>query len=219
MKGGNYILEGMDKSTCIIFSLNEEVGALANALSIFKVRRESQAPVNSRFLNSFRWFTPEQPRESNAHRIQILQAKWSRVWVHRWASDWRRKCHQGHWRTTHELILHDYYLKELQRQLQYSFTPIYFHFSFPYSNPRQFLIQIADVTPWFPQKIRDLDKFADQILSYGSELDSDHPGFTDPEYRKRRKIMADVAFNYKQYKNIPPLLVSYNATMKLYSNL
>ena len=29
--------------------------------------------------------------------------------------------------------------------------------------------------PWFPRKIRELDRFANQILSYGSELDSDHP--------------------------------------------
>lgn len=40
--------------------------------------------------------------------------------------------------------------------------------------------------PWFPRRIRDLDRFANQILSYGAELDSDHPGFTDETYRNRR---------------------------------
>ena len=51
--------------------------------------------------------------------------------------------------------------------------------------------------PWFPGRIQDLDRFANQILSYGSELDSDHPGFTDPVYRARRKEFADIAFHYK----------------------
>ena len=51
--------------------------------------------------------------------------------------------------------------------------------------------------PWFPQHISELDRFANQILSYGAELDSDHPGFVDQVYRKRRKEFADIAFHYR----------------------
>ncbi|XP_046734867.1 protein henna isoform X1 [Diprion similis] len=57
--------------------------------------------------------------------------------------------------------------------------------------------------PWFPGRIRDLDRFANQILSYGSELDSDHPGFTDAVYRARRKYFADIAYHYKHGEPIP----------------
>jgi phenylalanine-4-hydroxylase len=54
----------------------------------------------------------------------------------------------------------------------------------------------TDVVPWFPRRIRELDRFANQILSYGAELEADHPGFTDPVYRKRRAYFADIAYNY-----------------------
>uniref|UniRef100_A0A3P8V2B6 phenylalanine 4-monooxygenase n=1 Tax=Cynoglossus semilaevis TaxID=244447 RepID=A0A3P8V2B6_CYNSE len=37
-----------------------------------------------------------------------------------------------------------------------------------------------DTVPWFPNDIQDLDRFANQILSYGSELDADHPVSSDP---------------------------------------
>jgi len=80
----------------------------------------------------------------------------------------------------------------------------------------------ASTVPWFPRHIQDLDRFANQILSYGSELESDHPGFTDPVYRARRTEFADIAFNYKHGTPIP--FVEYTAKEKgvwqeVYTNL
>lgn len=62
--------------------------------------------------------------------------------------------------------------------------------------------------PWFPKNVADLDEFANRICSYGAELDADHPGFTDPVYRARRKEFADIAFNYKHGEVIPNVTYS-----------
>ncbi|XP_038071751.1 protein henna-like isoform X2 [Patiria miniata] len=63
--------------------------------------------------------------------------------------------------------------------------------------------QDENTIPWFPRRIRDTDDFANNIMSYGSELDADHPGFTDDVYRARRKEFADIAFHYKYHTPIP----------------
>ena len=46
------------------------------------------------------------------------------------------------------------------------------------------------------------------VLDAGTDLESDHPGFNDPQYRSRRAELAEVAMTYKQGDRIP--YVDYN---------
>ncbi|KAL6077913.1 phenylalanine 4-monooxygenase [Balamuthia mandrillaris] len=52
---------------------------------------------------------------------------------------------------------------------------------------------------WFPRKIVDLDGFAEKTLEFGEELDADHPGFHDKEYRERRAEITRTAKQYRVY--------------------
>ncbi|XP_056131742.1 tyrosine hydroxylase 2 [Lampris incognitus] len=57
--------------------------------------------------------------------------------------------------------------------------------------------------PWFPRKIKDLDRCNLLITKYDPDMDQEHPGFSDPEYRKRRAFISELAFNYKMWDPLP----------------
>ena len=61
----------------------------------------------------------------------------------------------------------------------------------------------APVVPWFPRKLADLDQFSRSTLDAGVELEADHPGFTDPVYRKRRQEIAQIAREYRSGQDVP----------------
>ncbi|KAJ2817547.1 hypothetical protein IWW50_006131, partial [Coemansia erecta] len=57
--------------------------------------------------------------------------------------------------------------------------------------------------PWFPRKISDLDTFAEKVLEMGEELSSDHPGASDPAYRRRRMEIVQKAKEYRTGQPLP----------------
>ena len=59
------------------------------------------------------------------------------------------------------------------------------------------------VVPWFPTSLNDLDLCVQQTLDAGDDLESDHPGFNDEEYRNRRKEITNWANSFKFGDPIP----------------
>lgn len=57
--------------------------------------------------------------------------------------------------------------------------------------------------PWFPRKISELDSFSGKTLDAGAELESDHPGFSDQNYRDRREVIVGNAKAYRHGQLIP----------------
>lgn len=62
---------------------------------------------------------------------------------------------------------------------------------------------ITNKSPWFPRHASELDNCNHLMTKYEPDLDMNHPGFADKEYRARRKVIAEIAFGYKYGDSIP----------------
>ena len=70
---------------------------------------------------------------------------------------------------------------------------------------------IIDEIPWFPKTITDLNLIGRKVLTGGEQLSSDHPGFNDLTYLKRRDEIVQISnsYNMEHGENIP--IVKYTA--------
>ncbi|XP_074600559.1 phenylalanine hydroxylase isoform X2 [Brevipalpus obovatus] len=163
---------------CVFFSTKEKIGALAESLKIFKVSGISDQR-KERKMSLFFSFVKD--FEVNLSHIESRSSK-------RFQNDYEFLIEIDEASSNPKNV--EKAIEELRKDTQY--------------------IQIIarepkgkQSIPWFPAKKREIDAFANHILSYGAELDSDHPGFKDQVYRERRKYFADIAFNYKHGQPIP----------------
>ena len=65
--------------------------------------------------------------------------------------------------------------------------------------------------PWFPRSLQELTKIEQRTLSAGADLECDHPGFKDLEYRKRRQEIAEISVHHNCLSPEVPR-VAYTAT-------
>ncbi|KAL7552358.1 hypothetical protein ACHAWF_015595 [Thalassiosira exigua] len=56
---------------------------------------------------------------------------------------------------------------------------------------------------WFPRHVSELDLVANRTLDARTDLEADHPGFHDADYRERRAKLAKAALNHRMHHEIP----------------
>ncbi|KAH9380504.1 hypothetical protein HPB48_013945 [Haemaphysalis longicornis] len=163
-----YIMEPKavnSSANSVIFSLKEEVGALARALQIFKDNHVNLVHIESRssarFKDGYEFIVNFNPSEGNVHEALEKIKSMSQ------------------------------YVQVIARDLP----------------PKS-----EDAVPWFPRKIKDLDIFANHILSYGSELDADHPWTAYPKSSVQGTVFRELTKLYKthacrEHNHIFPLLM------------
>lgn len=50
--------------------------------------------------------------------------------------------------------------------------------------------ELVSEVPWFPKTLEDINKTGTVLKEGEGILEADHPGFRDPEYRKRRDYIT-----------------------------
>jgi hypothetical protein len=65
------------------------------------------------------------------------------------------------------------------------------------SMTRKLLVLDEKQVHWFPRHISELDMIVGRTLDAGIDLESDHPGFLDMDYRKRRAALTQAALNHR----------------------
>lgn len=164
----------------LVFSLDEEVGALGRALKIFEAEGVNLTHIESR--------PSTQPGKQYEFLVEVPNRR--AAGFQRAYKTLKERCSSLHLFVQEEPASNGDAragippLGVRRRKVSLSVTA-------------------AESMPWFPRRIKDLDRFATRVLSYGAELDSDHPGFTDPVYRERRKYFADIAISYRHGETIP----------------
>ena len=150
----------------LIFSMKESVGVLAEALSIFKVKI-----INSLSLKLFSFhFNLTQNNFYFCLCLFVCLLKQYNVNLSRIESRSSKR-----FENDYEFLVECPPGKNLDLAIE-QLRPCTQYLQIISRDPEKSDGYSVDGTvPWFPRNIRDLDRFANHILSYGSELDADHP--------------------------------------------